>query len=146
VAYAKWAERRLPTEAEWEKAAGGVLTKEGTRKWPWGNEKPTDKLCNFNMNVGDTTPVGKYLAGASPYYALDMAGNVWEWCNDTFDANYYASSPKANPPGPKPQRTKVLRGGSWLNTARYSRARYRDANNAGDRVGSRGFRCARSPL
>jgi serine/threonine-protein kinase len=142
VAYAKWAERRLPTEAEWEKAAGGT----DGRKWPWGNEPPTDKLCNFNRNVGDTTPVGNYPDGASLYGALDMAGNVWEWCHDNFEENYYASSPKANPPGPKPIGTKALRGGSWYNTARSPRVRYRYWVFAGYRGAYRGFRCARSPI
>jgi len=75
MAFCRWAEVRLPTEAEWERAAYGT----DDRLYPWGKLPPNERLCNFGGHVGDTTPVGSYLAGASPYGALDMAGNVWEW-------------------------------------------------------------------
>ena len=80
--YCSWAERRLPTEAEWEKAARG----EKASTYPWGNNQPTKAFSNYNNAVGDTTEAGIYLPGASPYGALDMAGNVREWVEDWYDS------------------------------------------------------------
>ncbi len=131
VAFCEWLsqktgrEFRLPTEAEWEKAARGT----DGREYPWGNEPPTPDLCNFGMNVGHTTPVGQYPKGASPYDVLDMVGNVWEWTDSQYDQS-----------GPR----RVVRGGSYIHHAgREFRCAFRLDITPGSRHFDLGFRvCA----
>ena len=107
--YCLWSQKRLPTEAEWERAAKG----DGRRPFPWGQEAPNHDLLNFNNNVGSTTRVGSYPLGISPFGLHDISGNVQEWTGDFYAADYYTDSPTSNPQGPKEGVLRVVRGASW---------------------------------
>jgi formylglycine-generating enzyme required for sulfatase activity len=137
AAYCAWKRGRLPTEAEWERAARGP---EG-RKYPWKNETPLDAAhANYGEAVGHTTPVGLFPKGNTSEGLRDILGNIWEWCGDWFGR--YETGSQENPTGPKGWQLKVLRGGSWASGPQFVRVSVRGGNVPTVRDLNFGFRCA----
>jgi formylglycine-generating enzyme required for sulfatase activity len=138
AAYAKWAGKRLPTEAEWERACRGLV--DGS-VYPWGDRKPTKADAHFN-SVDGPQPVGQCKAN---YFGLhDVSGNVWEWTADWYEKDYYAQADTKNPPGPAAGRYRVLRGGSWADIEKYLTCAYRSWARPAERSPNIGFRCTKS--
>jgi sulfatase modifying factor 1 len=140
-AYCRARGGRLPTEAEWEKAARWNPDTGEVARYPWGSQAPDASLANFGPNVGHTMPVGSYPEGRSALGLYDMAGNVFEWVSDWYSAETYTEAPVENPQGPDEGNLRVVRGGSWGDFPFLLRAANRGALGPEGALNFIGFRC-----
>lgn len=137
IAFCSWEKKRLPSEAEWERAARGLVEE---KMFPWGDENPTPKLARYGAIDG---PVPVCSAARNPLGFCDMAGNVWEWTADWYDRKYYEVAPETNPKGPDKGIYRVLRGGSWFDQPKlFLTNSYRSWARQKERSPTIGFRCA----